>query len=252
LNGARSLATRFNPAVGLIKSWDKFEGYQYPVIIDNMMNLELLFWAARETGDSSFYNICVQHADNTLQHHFRPDHSCYHVVCYDTDGTVLARKNHQGYNDASAWARGQIWALYGYTVMYRETRQQRYLEQAEKIAAWFLHHPNLPADKVPYWDFNAPGIPLEERDASAAAVAAAALLELAQYTATQKQFYINNARSMLTSLSSPAYRPAVGKAHQFLLEHSVGSKTLGKEVNQPLVYADYYYLEALLRLKRLQ
>lgn len=251
LNGAKSLASRFNPAVGLIKSWDKFEEYQYPVIIDNMMNLELLFWAARQTGDSSYYRICVQHADNTMKNHFRPDYSCYHVVCYNADGTVAAHKNHQGYNDASAWSRGQAWALYGYTVMYRETRNQQYLKQAQQIAGYILTHPALPADKVPYWDFNAPGIPAEERDASAAAVVASALLELAEYSPQQHSYYIANARQMLNSLSSSAYRPALGEGNKFLLLHSVSSKSLGKEVDKPLVYADYYYLEALLRLKRL-
>ena len=251
LNGAKSLASRFDPAVGLIKSWDGFEGYQYPVIIDNMMNLELLFWATKETGDSSYYHICVQHANNTLKHHFRPDNSCYHVICYDANGKVLAKKNHQGYTDASAWSRGQAWALYGYTVMYRETKQRKYLEQAEKVAAYFLQHPNLPADKVPYWDFNAPAIPKEEKDVSAAAVVASALLELSQYSAGQRAYYISNARQILKSLASPAYRATPNQPHYFLLAHSVGSKTLRKEVDQPLVYADYYYLEALLRLNHL-
>ena len=250
LTGAKSLATRFDPKVGLIKSWEIFQKtYKYPVIIDNMMNLEFLFWAAKASGDKAFYNICVTHADNTLKNHFRQDNSSYHVVCYGPDGEVLARKTHQGAADESAWSRGQSWGLYGYTVMYRETKDLKYLTKAHKIASFILNNPNLPADKIPYWDYSKPG---EVRDASAAAIAASALLELSQYSnPEQKKNYIDVATKMLESLSSPAYRAKLGENNHFILMHSTGHKPGNSEVDVPLVYADYYYLEALLRYQKI-
>lgn len=251
LTGAKSLATRFNPKYGVIKSWDKHDTYDYPVIIDNMMNLEFLFWAARESGNKEFYNICLSHADSTLKHHFRPNGSSYHVICYDKNGKVLRKKTAQGYADYSAWARGQSWALYGYTVMYRETKQKKYLKQAHQIASYILNNPNLPKDKIPYWDYNAPNIPNEERDASAGAIAASALLELSTLPGANGKGYYKAAETMLQSLSSPAYKAKLGENNNFILMHSVGSKPQKSEVNVPLVYADYYYLEALLRYQAL-
>lgn len=251
LTGAKSLATRFNPQVGLIKSWNKFQQkYDYPVIIDNMMNLEFLFWAAKTSGDKSLYNLSVTHADNTLKNHFRADNSSYHVICYGPNGEVLAKKTHQGAADESAWARGQAWGLYGYTVMYRETKDPKYLAQAHKIAAFILNNPNLPADKIPYWDYSKPN---EERDASAGAITASALFELAQYsTAKQKTYYIQNATKMLETLSSQAFKAQIGQNNHFILMHSTGHKPGNSEVDVPLVYADYYYLEALLRYNQLK
>ena len=252
LEGAKSLATRFNPKYGVIKSWEKYAGFDYPVIIDNMMNLEFLFWAARESGDKSFYNICISHADSTLKNHFRPDGSSYHVICYGEGGKVLLKKTHQGYADESAWARGQAWSLYGYTVMYRETKLKRYLEQAERIAKFYLNHPNLPKDKIPYWDFNAPNIPNEERDASAAAITASALLELSTIVGGKKgEEYFKNAEEMLVNLSSDAYKAKIGTNNNFILMHSTGHKPGKSEIDVPLVYADYYYLEGLLRYRAL-
>lgn len=257
LTGAKSLATRFNPNTGVIKSWDSFkaksgERYEYPVIIDNMMNLEFLFWAAKTSGDRRLRQIAITHADNTLKNHYRFDGSSFHVICYKPDGTVAAKKTAQGAADGSAWARGQAWGLYGYTVMYRETRDKKYLDHARKIARFYLNHPNLPADKVPYWDFNAPGIPNEERDASAAAIAASALLELSTYGGPSAKTYQQAAGQMLQSLSGPAYRAKSGENNHFILKHSVGAKPMKSEVDVPLVYADYYYLEALLRYDALQ
>jgi unsaturated chondroitin disaccharide hydrolase len=251
LQGARSLSTRFNEKTGCIKSWDHGK-WQFPVIIDNMMNLELLFWATRVSGDSSFYKVAVTHANTTLKNHFRADNSSYHVVDYDTlTGKVIQRVTHQGYADESAWARGQAWGLYGYTVAYRETKDKRYLDQAVKIAGFYLKHPNLPADKVPYWDFNAPGIPKEERDASAAAITASGLLELSTYVKDGKP-YVAAAEQMLTSLGSPAYLAKPGENNHFVLLHSVGHKPAKSEIDVPLVYADYYYIEGLLRYQRLK
>lgn len=249
LEGAKSLASRFDTNRGVIRSWDSFHEFDFPVIIDNMMNLDYLFWAARETKDSLYYNICVQHADATLKHHFRPDYSSYHVVCYGPAGEVLAQKTHQGAADSSVWSRGQAWALYGYTVMYRETKDRKYLEQAQHIADFLLSHPNMPADKIFYWDLLAPGLPNEERDASAAAIVSSGLLELYEYTPGEKgEGYRKAAEDMLVSLSASPYSDAPAN---FLLAHSVGHKPGGIEVDVPLIYADYYYIEALLRYKAL-
>src|SRR5258708_6021431 len=210
LNSARSLSTRFHPATGCIKSWDS-KPWHYPVIIDNMMNLELLFWATHESGDSSFYKIAVTHANTTMRNHYRPGYSSFHVVDYDSaTGAVLAKKTAQGFADSSAWARGQSWGLYGYTVMYRATHDPKYLEQAESIARFILTNPNLPADKIPYWDFNAPGIPGTFRDASAAAIMASALIELSRYAGLEKgKQYLEWAEQIIVNLSSNNYKAVV-------------------------------------------
>ncbi len=187
IEGARTLSTRFKPEVGLIRSWDH-SAWKYPVIIDNMMNLELLTWAARAADDPKLRAVAVTHADNTLKNHFRPDASSWHVVDYDPEtGAVVKKQTHQGAADDSSWARGQAWALYGYTMMARETGQRAYLAQAVKIAQFIMNHPRLPADKVPYWDFDAPGIPDAPRDASAAAIMASALLELSEQAAALRE-----------------------------------------------------------------
>ena len=247
IQSAKTLSTRFNPVVGCIRSWDHHkEQWGYPVIIDNMMNLELLFAATRLTGDSSYYKIAVSHANTTMKNHYRADYSSYHVVDYDTlTGKVVKRQTHQGYADESAWARGQAWGLYGYTMCYRETKNVAYLQHAEHIAAFILNHPNLPADKIPYWDFNAPGIPDEPRDVSAASVLASGLLELAKYSKNKKE-YLSVANTILQNLAQH-YRSPIGENKGFILLHSTGSKPAKSEVDVPLNYGDYYYLEALLR-----
>lgn len=252
VQSAKTLSTRFNPKTGCIRSWDhNRDKWDYPVIIDNMMNLELLFAATRFTGDSSFYKIAVSHANTTMKNHFRSDYSSYHVVDYDSiTGQVRKRTTHQGYSDESAWARGQSWALYGFTMCYRETKDVRYLQQAEHVAAFILQHPNMPKDLVPYWDFNAPGIPNEPRDASAAAVIASGLYELSTYSKKGK-YYRVMADKILQSLTR-YYRAPVGTNQGFILQHSTGSKPANSEVDVPLNYADYYYLEALLRYRQLQ
>ncbi|GAB3910064.1 glycoside hydrolase family 88 protein [Larkinella knui] len=249
LQAAQTLSKRFKPKAGIIRSWDHHqEVWQCPVIIDNLMNLELLFAATRLTGDSTFYKIAVTHARTTLKNHYRPDHSSYHVVDYDTlTGKVLKKNTHQGFSDESAWARGQAWGLYGYTVCYRETRDPQFLKQAEAIARFMLDHPKMPADLVPYYDYDAPGIPNEPRDVSAATVMASALYELSTYGTTNAP-YRAKADQVIASLSKK-YASPVGKNHGFLLLHSTGAKTFERDV--PLVYADYYYLEALLRARKL-
>jgi hypothetical protein len=251
LTSARSLATRFNPKVGCIKSWDS-KPSDYLVIIDNMMNLELLFWATKVSGDSSFYKIAVTHANTTMKNHFRPDFSSYHVVNYNPEtGDVQQKRTAQGTADESAWARGQTWGLYGFTVMYRETKDKKYLEQAKHIASFILNHPNLPTDKIPYWDFNAPGIPNALRDASAAAVMASALIELSDYVdvKTSKNYW-NIAGTILRSLSNTTYKAGAGTNGGFILQHCVGHMPNKTEVDVPLTYADYYFIEAMYRYKK--
>jgi len=246
VRAARTLSTRYNPTVGAIRSWDHHEHlWKYPVIIDNMMNLEMLFEATKVTGDSSFYHIARQHALTTLHNHFRADNSSYHVVDYDTiTGAAVQKNTHQGYSDESAWSRGQAWGLYGYTVAYRYTGEAVFLEQAQKIATFIFTHPNLPTDFIPYWDFNAPRIPNELRDVSAAAVAASGLLELRHYTPKNATQYTEWAQRILASLATDRYQCHTAP---FFLQHSVGSIPGEFEVDTPIIYADYYYVEALLR-----
>lgn len=252
LTSAKSLSTRFNPAAGCIRSWNS-KPEEFLVIIDNMMNLELLFWATKYSGDSSFYKIAVTHANTTIENHFRADNSSYHVINYNPQtGAVQQKRTAQGYADESAWARGQAWGLYGFTETYRNTRDKVYLEQARKIAEFLLNHPNMPSDNIPYWDFNAPGIPNVLRDASAGAIIAAALLELQEYVdkATAVR-YMAAAEKILLALSSPAYKAAAGTNGGFILQHSVGHLPQKSEVDVPLTYADYYYVEAMMRYKKL-
>ncbi len=257
VQAAKSLSTRFRPKAGVLQSWDADKGWQArrgwkcPVIIDNMMNLELLFEASLLSGDSTYYHIAKKHADTTLAHHFRPDNSCYHVVDYDPEtGEVRSRQTAQGCADESAWARGQAWALYGYTMCYRYTRDARYLEQAEKFYRFIFNHKNLPEDLIPYWDFDAPGIPNEPRDASAAACTASALYELSTYLPGKG--CKETADKVMESLASPVYRAAVGTNGNFILMHSVGSIPHGAEIDVPLNYADYYFLEGLKRKRDLE
>lgn len=252
LQSARTLATRFKPAAGIIRSWDHSTAkWACPVIIDNMMNLELLFWATKESKDSTFYRIAVDHARTTMKHHFRPDFSSYHVIDYDTiTGQVLKKNTHQGFADESAWSRGQAWALYGYTMCYRETRLPEFLEQAQNIEKYLFTHPNMPEDLIPYWDFDAPGIPDEPRDVSAATVIASALYELSLYDPEKGERYRSNADKIIENLTKH-YRAMLKKDNGFLLLHSTGTKPTNTEVDVPIVYADYYFIEALMRKNKL-
>ncbi|KQN38580.1 glucuronyl hydrolase [Pedobacter sp. Leaf41] len=250
IQAAKSLSTRFNKTAGVLKSWDhNGDKWKYPVIIDNMMNLELLFEATKMTGDSSFYKIAVSHADHTIKNHFRPDFSSYHVIDYDTlkSGNILQKLTAQGYANESAWARGQAWALYGYTLCFRETKNKAYLAQADGIAGFILNSKVTPADGIPYWDYNDPNIPNVSRDASAAAITASALYELAKYSGNAKK-YKAAADKILYSLSTK-YTSKIGDNYGFILEHSTGHRPAKSEIDVPINYADYYYLEALLRSK---
>jgi len=250
IQAAKSLSTRFNAKAGVIKSWDhNGDKWKYPVIIDNMMNLELLFEATKFTGDSSFYKIAVSHANTTLKNHFRPDFSSWHVIDYDTlSGNVRNKLTAQGYAAESAWARGQAWALYGYTLCYRETKNAAYLAQADGIANFILSSKITPADGIPFWDYNDPAIPNVSRDASAAAITASALFELAGYSKEAKR-YKQAANKILTSLGTAAYTNPFGTNYGFLLAHSTGHRPAKSEIDVPINYADYYYIEALLRSK---
>ena len=252
LAAADTLATLFNPVTGTILSWPgqvKHYG-AHNTIIDNMMNLELLFWASKNGDGKKLYDIAVTHANTTMHNHFRPDYSAYHVILYDTvTGKKIKGVTAQGYSDASMWARGQSWAIYGFTMCYRETKDTTYLNFVQHVADKYLSE--LPEDMVPYWDFNAPNIPDAPRDASAAAITASALLELSTYVQdkTKAAMYRSKAAQMLEALGSSFKSNDANNA--FLL-HSTGSKPADSEVNASLIYGDYYYLEALLRLKKLQ
>ena len=255
LEAARSLSSRFDPDVGATRSWDS-QGWSFPVIIDNMMNLELLFDAAELGGSAELGELAVAHARTTNQNHFRPDSSSYHVVDYDPDdGGVIRKQTYQGLHDESAWARGQAWGLYGFTMCHRNTRDPEFLARAASIADFYTQNPAMPGDGVPYFDFDAPvlaDVP-DHRDASAGAIATSALLELQRYaTGEAQQRYLAFALKALRSLSSPSYRAAAGTNAHFLLEHSVGNYPRGDEVDVAINYADYYYLEALLRCTRLE
>lgn len=251
LESAATLITRYKPTIGCIRSWDHSrDKWQCPVIIDNMMNLELLYWAFKETGDSVYYNIATNHARTTIKNHFRDDYSSYHVIDYDTiSGNVLHKHTHQGYSHESAWSRGQAWGLYGYTMCYRETKLPEFLNQAENIANYIFTNPTMPEDLVAYWDFNAPGIPNEPRDASAAAVMACAMYELSMYDTDKAVQYKKWADTIVDSLSKN-YRAALNGDYGFLLLHSTGAHNFERDV--PLVYADYYFLEALLKKAKLE
>jgi uncharacterized protein YyaL (SSP411 family) len=267
VESANSLSTRFSESTGVIKSWNYRKAWNdtvewfYPVIIDNMMNLEMLFYASKVSGDKKYYDIAVKHSELTMKNHFRDDFTTYHVVNYDTiTGEVLNRATCQGFSDNSMWSRGQAWAIYGFTMVYRETKDPRFLDAAVKAADIYLK--DLPEDLVPLWDFNVgeTGYQPEEKsyavqfqekckDASAASIVCSALFELSEYA--NKETYIDYAVKMLHSLASPAYRALLGENANFLLMHSVGSIPHQAEIEKPLVYADYYFLEALVRYKNL-
>ena len=253
LAAADTLATLFNPKVGTILSWPRevsnLGGHN--TIMDNMMNLELLFWASRNGGGKRLYDMAVSHANKTMQNQFRKDYSCYHAVLYDSiTGKVIRRVTHQGFADNSMWARGQSWAIYGFTMCYRETKDPKYLDFAQKVASIYLER--LPKDLIPYWDFDDTSIPNTPRDVSAAAVTASALLELSTFVKDtgKASFYKEKAVDMLKAISTERYQSR--DVNDAILLHSTGHKPHNSEVDASIIYADYYYMEALLRLKRMK
>jgi rhamnogalacturonyl hydrolase YesR len=251
VKSAQTLISRFNPKIGAIRSWDHSkELFDYPVIIDNMLNLELLFEASKITGDPTFKNIAIKHANTTLKNHFRKDNSCYHVVDYDTISHGVRKKaTFQGFNDESSWARGQSWAVYGFTMCYRYTQNKEYLKQAEATANYYINNKNMPEDGITYWDFKDTSIPNAPRDASSAAVMASALIEL--YHFTNNKSYLDYSNKVINSLSSDKYLLNNSVKAPFLLDHSTGNWPKKDEIDQPINYADYYFLEAIIRKQSL-
>lgn len=247
---AECLASRFSPVTGTIRSWDT-PNFAYPVIIDNMMNLELLTYAADLFGESSWLEIARSHANTTLKNHFRPNYSSFHLVDYNPEnGSVLKRVTVQGYADDSAWSRGQSWGLYGYTMMYRETGDETYLAQAENVASYLL--PLLEKRPIPVWDFNSPEELASNDDVSAGAVMASAFLELSDLThdAAKAEQYMAMARKMIKIMCGEHYMYNPGEAYGFILKHGTGFLLKNREVDAPLTYADYYFLEAMTRYMR--
>lgn len=247
VRSAQTLATRFNENVGSLRSWDfNADEWEFPVIIDNMMNLELLFEATKITGDSSYYHMAVQHANTTLKNHVREDNSTYHVVVYDTvNGTVKDKVTHQGFNAESSWSRGQGWGIYGFTMAYRYTKDTTYLNQAKATADFYMSQENFREDGIPYWDFDDPKIPDAVRDVSAATVIASALYEMDGYVDDPK--YVAYADKVMKTLQSEEYILSADVDAPFILDHSTGNWPKNDEMDGPMVYADYYFLEALLR-----
>ena len=251
VKSAKTLTTRFNENIGSIRSWDfGKDRWDFPVIIDNMMNLELLFEATKISGDSTFYKIAVKHANTTLKNHFRPDGSTWHVLDYDTiSGKVQNRLTHQGYSDDSEWARGQAWAINGFTSVYRYTKDKKYLDRAVKTANYFINHKNMPEDGIPYWDFAHPDIPNISRDVSAATVVASGLVELYEYT--KNEAYLNYSKKVVNTLKTEEYILPKDLQIPFILDHSFGDWSKRDEMDEPIVYGDYYFLQTLLRLQAL-
>lgn len=256
-SAAHKLALRMNPKTAALLSWNPApwnNQWQYPVIIDNMMNLELLMWTGLNYNDGDLIKTAEMHANTTIRNHYRSDNSCFHVISYDTiTGQPHIKQTAQGFSDESAWARGQSWGLYGFTMMYRESKNKIYLNQAIKIADFLVNHPNLPNDKIPYWDYDAPDIPNALRDASASAIMASALLELSEYADEPKATkYKSTAAKQIETLCSNEYLAGVGENGNFILKHSLGHMPMKSEVDVPLSYADYYFVEALMRYKNLK
>ena len=252
IKSSKTLITRYNDNVGSIRSWDfNKDIWDFPVIIDNMMNLEMLFEATRISKDSIYHKIAVKHANTTLKNHFRNDNSCYHVLDYNPEnGDVRMKVTHQGFNDESSWARGQGWAIYGYTMAYRYTKDEKYLARAEATANFYLNNINLPEDGITYWDFNAPNIPEEPRDVSAATLVASGMVELYQYTKNEK--YLAYSKKVVETLKSEEYILEPTLDAPFILNHCTGNWPKNDEIDEPIVYGDYYFLETLLRLKKLK
>lgn len=250
LSAADTLATLYNPKVGSILSWPTQKQFRHNTIIDNMMNLELLFWASKNGGEKRLYDIAESHAEVSMKNIVRKDGSAFHLASFDENtGEFIAGKTHQGYADDSMWARGQTWGIYGFAMAHRETGRKDFLDTSIKLANHFLER--LPEDGIPYWDFDDPDIPNSPKDASAAAIAACGLLELSSLTKDKglQEKYVASANKFIHTLSSEKYLS--GDTNQALLLHSTGHYPNNSEIDMPIIYADYYYMEALMRLKKL-
>jgi len=253
---AATLCRRYDKDLGLVRSWGPLDDPSgFLVVPDGVMTLELLALAdgvARRDGTArptvDFGAIIRSHADATMRHLFLPDGGCHHIVAFDPKTTCVQTVwRGQGVSCTTAWSCGQSRSIYGYTVMYRTTKDVRYRDFAKKLADYAINHPNMPADGIPYWDYGAPG---EERDSAAAAIMASALLELSQYVdVADRARYCAFAVKQLLALSSREYFSEGDEAGHFLLKHGVGNRPGGTEIDVPLAYGDYYYLEALLRFR---
>jgi hypothetical protein len=250
---ASSLASRFDENIGCIKSLDVFEGYGFPVLIENMVNLEILYKAWRWNNDDDFYIIANEHALKTMEMHFKSDFSSYQIINYNlkTHQPDFAG-SFQGYSDSSSWARGQAWGLYGYLIAFRETKDRVYLDQSIRIANYILDNENFPGDCIPYWDFQAKDIPNVPRDAAAAAVLASAFIELSTYAEVkQPEQYLTISENIISSFAAQGYIAGRSELENFVLKHGVGNMPGGVEVDVPLIYGDYYFLEALIKYKNI-
>ncbi|XMO85351.1 glycoside hydrolase family 88 protein [Algibacter sp. AS12] len=251
LAAADTLATLYNPIVGSIHSWPMKPQYPHNTIIDNMMNLELLFWAAKNGGSKTLYDIAESHAEVTMKNLVRPDYSAYHLGSFDDKtGAFIRGVAHQGYADDSMWARGQTWGIYGFAFSYRETGREDFLNTSTHLADKYLER--LPVDGIPFWDFDDPKVPNAPKDASAAAIAACGMLELAVLVKDDalKNKYYNAAKRFISILSTDAYMS--NQKNQALLLHSTGHHPKNSEIDASIIYADYYFMEALLRLKKME
>ncbi|UJR32401.1 hypothetical protein I4U23_019863 [Adineta vaga] len=254
---ANSLSTRYSPIVRCTRSWDSPQGFL--VIIDNMMNLELLFEASNQTNNQTWYNMAWQHANRTMYEHFRADNSTYHVVEYnETDGSVIRKYTAQGYADWSTWSRGQAWAVHGFTIAYRYTKYQPFLDKAIGAANYFLSHLPSDTDSIPYWDFDAPHnstIPYQPRDTSAAAIFASGLVELSQYVSVQelKDRFLTTAKAIVDQLTSSTY--LIFGHKDYVLRAVIANGTQGPYPSHPYdvatIFGDYYLTQTVLRLSKL-
>jgi len=251
---AESLASRYSDEIGCIKSLDENEDFEFPVLIDNMVNLEILYKAWRWNNNEEYYKIANKHALNTMEKHFRPDFSSFQVVDYDLNSLLPKyRGSFQGYSDSTAWARGQSWGLYGFVLAFRETRDRVYLDQSIRIASYILGHNNFPEDGIPYWDYLSPDIPNTIRDATAAAILASALIDLSSYSEIkQPEQYITIAEKIIHTMVTNGYIANRNENENFVLNQGVGSVPGNTEVGIPLIYGDYYLLEALIKYKNLK
>lgn len=251
LKAANYLAARFNLKGRYIRAWNPWregENNSGIAIIDCSMNTSLLFWASENTGDPRYRHIAEAHMDTILEHFVRPDGSVYHIVNFNPEtGEVTEKLGGQGYAAESAWSRGAAWALYGLSLAYHHTGKQSYLQASKRVAHFFLSC--LPEDHVPYWDFRAPGEIREIRDTSAGACAASGLLLLAsQVNDSESHVYRDGALRMLESLYRN-YGAWDDSNEEGLLLHGTSNYPENSNIDIPLIYGDFFYVEALARIK---
>lgn len=255
LETGEHFANRYNSVVGCTRSWGPNEdNKQFQVIIDNMVGTELLFTGAKIGGKKDWFDMAIKHAEKTMKNHLRSDGSTYHVVNYDpVTGVVIGKRSAQGYALESRWARGQAWAIHGFTTTARETSEGRFLQTAQKVADYFIN--NLPENYIPYWDFHAPNIPDEKRDTSAASIAASGLFELSTLVEDDKakQKYFDSACKILNSLCSPPYLSEGTDTPAILLEMiETRYDARDPSVKLSCIWGDYFFVEAIVRYQKIR